>query len=482
MLCSPIRAAGLAVSLVPLLAAPVLAEDWSRFRGANGAGVSLSRGLPVEFGPGKNLDWAVDVPFGRSSPVFAGDRIFLTATEGGKLATLALDRASGKVLWRQALERSETAKLYHDNDSATPTPVTDGSNVYVLFHEAGVVSYDPAGRERWRHSLGPFRNFYGMSSSPVLAGDRLLVVCDQSIGSFVLALHKDTGQPLWRTDRPARRESYATPVLHPTASAPRELVVFGSRSVDAYDVATGKVAWTLDGVSSGPVASPLLAEGVLFVAGPDQEEEPLPPFAEVAAKHDTNRNSCLSGSEVEGTWMTEHFGYLDVDGSGCVSAEEWGVLGAEMGTDDWGVFAIQVERETGPPKVLWNYRKNVSYIPSPIVYENVFYMAKDGIVTSLDPRTGALHKRDRLGPEKMKVYASPVAGDGKVYFAGLEGQVAVVKAGPQWEVLGVNDLDEEIYATPAIVEGRLYVRTRGRLYSFSQGGKHPSPENAMLVR
>ncbi len=464
---------GLVVLLAPLLVAPVLAEDWSRFRGPNGAGVSTSRGLPVEFGPAKNVDWAVDVPFGRSSLAFAADRIFLTATEGGKLVTLALDRASGKLLWRQAVERSETAKLYHDNDSATPTPATDGSNVYVLFHEVGVVSYDAAGRERWRHPLGPFRNFYGVSASPVLAGDRLLVVCDQSVGSFVLALDKDTGKPLWRADRPARRESYATPVLYPTPSAPRELLVYGSRSVDAYDVATGKLVWTLGGVSAGPVSSPVLVDGRLFVAGMDQQEEPMPAFAEVATQHDANHDKCLSGSEVAGSWMEKHFGYLDVDGNGCVSAEEWGVLAGELGTDEWGVFAIQLEREPGPPKVLWNYRKNVSYIPSPVVYDGVFYMVKDSIVSSLDPRTGELHKRDRLGGEKMKVYASPVAADGKVYFAGLEGQVAVVKAGAQWEVLGVNDLDDEIWASPAIVDGHLYVRTKGKLFSFSEGaGNH----------
>jgi len=476
----PTGVAGFVVALAPLLVAPAVAEDWSRFRGPNGSGVSSSRGLPVEFGPGKNLDWAVDVPFGRSSPAFAGDRLFLTATEGGRLVTLALDRSSGKVLWRQALERGETAKLYHENDSATPTPATDGSNVYVLFHEAGIVSYDAAGRERWRHPLGPFRNFYGVSASPVLAGDRLLVVCDQSLGSYVLALDKDTGKPLWRADRPARRESYTTPVLHPTAYAPRELVVFGSRSIDAYDVATGEVAWTLGGVAAVPVASPLLADGLLFVTGTDQEEEPLPPFAEIAAKHDANRDACLTAGEVEGTWMTQHFGYLDVDGNACVSAEEWGVLDGELGTDDWGVFGIQLEREKGQPRLLWNYRKNVPYIPSPVVYDNVFYMVKDGIVSSLDPRTGALHKRDRLSGEKTKVYASPVAADGKVYFAGVEGQVAVVKAGPQWEVLAVNNLDEEIYASPAIVEGHLFVRTRGRLYSFSEGSKRPAPEDATL--
>ena len=164
------------------------ADDWPRFRGPNGSGVSDSGALPVEFGPEKNLDWAVDVSFGRSSPAIVGGRVFVTATDGGSLVIEALDQSSGETLWRQTVERSEKAALYHDNDSATPSPVADGSSVFVLFHEMGVVAFDAAsGEERWRHPLGPFRNFYGVSASPVLAGDRLLVVCDQALGSFVLA-------------------------------------------------------------------------------------------------------------------------------------------------------------------------------------------------------------------------------------------------------------------------------------------------------
>ncbi len=476
------RVAGMTVWLALTVALGSLsAEEWSRFRGPNGSGVSASSNLPVEFGPEQNVRWAVEVPFGRSSPAFGEDRIFLTATDGGSLVTLALERSSGQTVWRRTVERTETAELYSANDSATPTPVTDGSNVYVLFHEAGVVSYDAAGQERWHHPLGSFRNFYGVSASPVLAGERLLVLCEQAMGSFLLALDKDTGKVLWRAARPGRRESYTTPILYPAGDSPREVLVYGSQWIDAYDLETGEVAWSLGGVSAGPVASPVLDGGRLFVVGKDQEPEPLPPFSEIAGKHDKNGDACLTEAELEGSWMAPHLGWLDVDANGCLSAEDWAATDQEMGTEEWGAFAIELDGAEGKPTTLWNYRRNASYIPSPVVYDGVFYMVRDSIVSSLDAGTGAVHKRGRLARGKMKVYASPVAGDGKIYFASVEGRVAVVKADSQWEVLAVNDLEDEIYASPAIVAGRLYVRTRGRLYCFaaaspSATGPRPSSE------
>ena len=395
-------------------AAPVLAEDWSRFRGPNGAGVSPSRGLPVEFSSSKNVDWAVDVPFGRPLlSAFAGDRIFVTATEGGKLVTLALDRASGKVLWKQALERRETATLYHDNDSATPTPVTDGSNVYVLFHELGLVSYDSSGRERWRHPLGPFRIFYGVSASPVVAGDRVLLVCDQSVGSFVLALDKDTGKPLWRTDRPSRRESYTTPVLYPTVGTARGASSCTARaSLTPDDVATGGLAWTLPGVSSVPVSSPLVADGRLFVAGTDQQEEPLPSFAEIATKHDANNDSCLAPGEAgvvdEGPLRLPRRGRERLrDGRR--------VEGAQRGDDRRGVGRLRdrAGARAGPAEGPVELPQERALHPLAARLRERLLHGKDGIVTSLDPRTGAVHKRERLGGEKMKVYASPVRETGR---------------------------------------------------------------------
>jgi len=279
---------------VTTLSGPVLGQEWSRFRGPNGSGVSASTGLPVEFGPEKNLTWSVDVPFGRSSPVLAGDRIFLTAIDADAFTTLALDRASGKELWRREIERDRQSEMHQDTDSATPSPVTDGSNVFAFFQETGLVAYNARGDELWRLALGPFTNFYGMSASPVLAGDTLFLVCDQNGGSFLLAVDKDTGEQRWRQERPGRSLSYTTPILYPDAQHPRQLVILGDRWLDAYDLSSGESRWVLNGLGVGPVSSPVLSGDLLFVNAPDQAPEPPPPFSELAKEHDTDGDGVMT--------------------------------------------------------------------------------------------------------------------------------------------------------------------------------------------
>jgi len=456
----------LLLSLI-LFTLPLAAEDWSRFRGPNGSGTSSSIGLPVEFGPDKNKVWEADVPFGRSSPVIAGDRIFVSAVEDGRLVTMALDRRSGRTVWRSALERSRVDEYHHDTDSATTTPVTDGSNVYVFFQEFGLVSFDKNGTERWRLQLGPFRNFYGIAASPLLAGDTLIMLCDQAKGSFLVAVNKDSGKQQWRRNRPARLESYTTPILYPATGKPRAVIVSGSQWVDAFDLATGKNLWALGDVGAGPVSSPVLVEDMLFVNAPNHGEHGWPPFDGVLEEHDKDGNGELSRKEVEEAWLAKHYGWLDTDADGVISAEDWNTLGELVASDNWGVYAIRIPSGEGKPKIVWNYRKNVAEISSPIVHDGVFYMLQDGIVTSLDAKTGELLKRGRLGEGSPKVYASPVAADGKIYIGTLDGDMAVLEAGPTWSVLNTSDFGEEIWASPAIADGKIYVRTRGKLYSFA---------------
>jgi hypothetical protein len=254
------------------LAAAVLstgaAADWPRFRGPNGSGVSNSAGVPVEFGPSRHLVWKTPVPFGRSSPVLAGDRIFITASEGDALITMCLDRPSGRVIWRKDVMRTRVTPAYKLNDAASPTPVTDGTNVFVFFPDVGLISFGPDGAERWRLPLGPFDTFYGLGASPILVGDTLLLVCDARTNAFLIAVDAGSGRVRWRA---ARRETHfeghASPVVWEPKGEPPQIIVLGVNRIEAYDVATGERKWWLNGLAFLPVASPVVGPEVVIVRG-----------------------------------------------------------------------------------------------------------------------------------------------------------------------------------------------------------------------
>jgi outer membrane protein assembly factor BamB len=431
-------------------------------------------GLPTEFGPESNVAWRTAVPSGRSSPAVGDRQIFLTGIEGDKLLVLAIDRKDGGLAWHRELEKIHPAEFHRAADSSTSSPVTDGVNVYAFFHEAGLVSYDAAGKERWRKPLGPFRNHYSVAASPILAGDRLLMLCEQGAGSFLLALDKDSGEVLWRRERPQRLEAYTTPMLLDEGT----VVVSGSRWVDAYDPATGEVRWSLGGVGTGPISSPVADGELLFVNSVDMASEAPPAFSQLAAEHDADGDGELSSEEIADTWMKNHFPWINNDGEGGISAADWERHTRETVNDSWGAFGIRPAGAEGRPEIIWNYRQNVPYIPSPLVHDGVFYMVNNGIVTSLDPATGELLKRGRINRGSPKVHASPIAADGKLYIATLDGLVAVLSAGSDWQVLALNDLGEEIHATPAVAGNRLLVRTRGNLYAFAAGPAEPEPAAA----
>jgi len=451
---------------VLVMSIPAAAEDWTRFRGDNGVGTSASKGLPSEFGPDKNKIWESEVPFGRSSPVIAGDRIYLTATDDGKFVTMALDRATGKTLWSKSIKPARSDEFHTDTDSATTTPVTDGKNVYVFFQEFGLVAYDKNGKERWQYAMGPFRNFYSIAASPVLSGNMLYMQCDQIEGSFLVALDKNNGKEKWRSNRPGRLESYATPMLYPDSKKPEALIVFGSAWIDAYDPATGKILWAMSELPVGPISSPVAVGDTLYVSGPNHAENGWPPWEGIAKEHDKDSDGKLTREEIAEAWLIQHIGWLDRDGDDVITESDWTTLGNEVKTDHFGAYAIKLPKGEGEAEKIWNYRKNIPEISSPLVHDGVFYMADKGIVTSLDAKTGELIKRDRIAEGSPKIYASPVAADGKIFVGTLEGSMVVLSAKGEWETLSSVDLEEQIWATPAIADGKLYVRTRGKLYNF----------------
>src|SRR5436190_4485929 len=256
--------------LVSAFAAPADgpdAEGWSRFRGPNGSGVSDSTHLPSEFGPDRNVVWKTPLPFGHSSPALTRDRIFLTAARADNLVTICLDRQTGRILWEREAPRPREEKLDSRNGPAGPTPATDGANVYVFFADFGLISYDMDGRERWRLSLGPFNNLYGMGASPVLVDDVVVLVCDQNTGSFIIAAAQRDGRIRWKTARLEAHSGHSTPILYQPAGATRQIVVPGSFLLTAYDARSGEKVWWVRGLCFELKSTPVVSGDTLYING-----------------------------------------------------------------------------------------------------------------------------------------------------------------------------------------------------------------------
>src|SRR5215470_4160673 len=227
--------------LIALPLTSTASDEWSQFRGPNGSGVSETKGLPTEFGPTKNVVWKTELPAGHSSPVLTDDRIFVTAHTKEKLFVICLDRHTGKILWQREVPRAHEGRLQNVNGPASPSPVTDGTNVYVFFQDFGMISYDRAGKERWKLPLGPFNMFYGFGASPILVDNKVILPVDQdSPVSYLIAVDKDSGRVRWKVDRPAVISGYSTPIVYQPKQGPKQIVIPESFQLSAYSSEDGK--------------------------------------------------------------------------------------------------------------------------------------------------------------------------------------------------------------------------------------------------
>ena len=450
-------------------AAPVVTNEWLQFRGPNGSGVADTPTLPAQFGPTKNLVWKAAVPFGRSSPVITADRIFLTASEGDKLVTLALDRKTGKTLWRRDVVRPRHMPIYKRNDAASPSPVSDGKNVFAFFAELGLISYGPDGTERWRVPLGPFDSFYGMGGSPVLAGNTLLLVADQRANSFAIAVDTRNGKVLWKTAR-KNNESYSTPVIYTPKTGPAQLLVVGSHTLDAYSIDNGERLWWIKNIGTYPKGVPTVIGDMIYINAEGTEEPYIPPFEDTLKNYDKNKDERIQLEEYKADPFAEHFGWMDRNSDGYIDRAEYDFARIDTDPPEYGVSAIRLggSGDLTATNLVWRLMKHFPNIPSPLVYRDVMYLMKEGgIVTSVNPATGEVLKMGRTPQALEGYFASPVAADGKIFLVSETCKVTVLKAGAQLEVLAMNDLDEECWATPAIAGNSLIIRTRGSLYSFA---------------
>ena len=431
--------------------AALLGENWPAWRGPSGTSVSPDAGVPTEWSDDSNIAWKTRLRgMGVSSPIVWGDIVFVTYQIGrgtmrpGRHPSLvqgddplsagevplggsrpegeedtsatfvlaALDTADGELLWEHEMQaQGPLPEVHQKSNMASPSPVTDGELVYAWFGTGQLTAADMEGKPVWQRHLGQdysvFDISWGHGSSPALHKDLLILICFHKTASYLLALDKRTGEEVWKTDRETRATSYSTPGV---VEGPNgvEIIVNSSEGVEGYDAETGEKLWQFTEANRFPIPAPVHSNGVVY----------------------------LSRGYRSGPYLA-----LKTGGNGDI--EETHVR--------WHV-------DTGAP-----------YVSSLIHYQGLIYMANGmGIVTCVDTETGERVWQERMGG----VYsATPVAADGKIYFFSESGDALVLRAGREPEILARNKLSEHIIASPAIANGKLFVRSDVNLVAIGTGAE-----------
>lgn len=423
-----------------------------------GQGISEEKNLPEEWSATQNILWKTPIEGrGHSCPIIWGNRLFLTTSLEGPLVpdhkaakhigwhgeenyvhpdacgadhrwtmnVLCIDANSGKILWEKtAYEGTVYDDRNRKNTYASGTPVTDGTYVWTFFDAEGLYCYDFSGNLVWKTSLGPIaKGGMGYGMSPVLYEGLIILQCDQELGegSFIAALDKKTGKEVWRVARNNRR-SWATPLLVRSGDHV-ELIASGAESVIAYEPATGKEIWRCKGTISHPIPSAVTGHDMVFFSAGSQQK---------------------------------HAFAVKLGGKGDL---------------------------TETPYVVWQYEKGTAYVPSPIMYKDYLYLLTDkGLVTCIEGTTGKIMYEGGRVPVPATFTASPVAYEDKILLCSEDGDVFVLKAGPTHEILHTNSMQEPIYASPAISQGRIFIRGEKNLYCICTGDRPgvPATTNTIL--
>ena len=415
--------AAAAVLLAGLTAAAGVAagENWPHWRGPARTGVSTETGLPVTWGPDTNVAWKVEMPaWTGSTPIVWGERIFLNVADGENISLWCLDRDGGRTLWVRRLSGGD--RRLRKQNMSSPSPVTDGESVYVMTGTGWLTAFDFDGNQLWRRdiqaSYGRFGLNWGYASSPLLVDDALFVQVVHGMRtddpSYVLRLDRRTGETVWRVERPtdARRESpdsYTTPALLEYGGV-REIVITGGDVVTGHDPDTGRELWRADGLNPSDngayriIASPVVHGEMIYAP--------------------TRVRPLLA---------------LRAGGRGDVTTSH-----------------LVWKTENGPD------------VPTPVTDGRHFYVVNDqGIVWVLDAQTGEeIYGRRRLRPGTYS--ASPVLADGRVYVTSESGVTSVFRAGPEFELLAENDLDDYVLSSIAVSDGQIFLRTTGHLYAIGE--------------
>ena len=482
------------IACLPGLTFSCTAADWAQFRGANSAGHADATAVVTHFGPGKNERWNVPVASGHSSPCIIDDQIILTGAQKDKneLQIFSLDRSSGKSKWSYSIKVPTLERGHPSFSPASSTAVSDGERVIAYFGSYGVVCLDLKGKLQWEIKLPLTKSYSGNAVSPIIHDNKVILYRGNYIDHYLLAIDKRTGREVWKVENSERftpnMACAAVPIVHEN-----QLIVHAVRSIQSFNVDNGKLNWELK-CSTTATSTPVIAGDEVVVATWNQTgEEALhpdfPTFDELLANNDKDGDKLINRQEIpklfyfhrsEGTEAPNNgypfqFAHADSNKDGKIARAEWQrVLDKEknrqQGYVEHGLIAVPL-KSTGRVSETDIRRietQGIPEVPSPIHADGLIYMVKNGgLLTCVDLKQGKRLFRMRTGGSGTH-YASPVIADGKLYTTSGDGTITVLELGTSRKVLATNAMEDFVYATPAIVDGVIYVRTHSRLYAFAE--------------
>ena len=474
--------------------ADVLCAEWPQFRGPNSSGIAIGAPSPVEFGPGKNELWRLPLESGHSSPCVAGDAIFVTTydKELKKLAVVCIDRFKGEIRWQNDVPTDHIEKGHPSFNPASSSPTTDGERVVAYFGSFGLVCFDMDGVKMWEFKMPLTKSFAGNATSPAIFGDRVILYRGNHVDHFLLAVDKLTGKEIWRVPQQERFTSEMSCTACPILSGDK-LIIHSARSVQAIDISNGKQIWFTKCATTA-TSTPVLAGNEVVVAAWNKMGEPelrpeVPGFDQMIDEYDQDGDKMLSRNEFPTLWLfhrpqgaeapmnggTISFGWADHNRDREIAANEWPQLiqrveGFRSRYDTHGILAIQINSNglVAERKLRTLSTRGIPEVPSPLYHKGYIYFVKNGgLLTCLELKTGKPVYQERTKGQGTH-YASPLIADDKLYTFSGEGRISVLTLGPDPEILSINDMADLVYATPAIVDGTIYVRTHSTLFAFRE--------------
>jgi outer membrane protein assembly factor BamB len=460
-----------------LFASICLAEsNWPQFRGEGGLGIG-SGSPPVAFSAEKNMKWQVEVPHGHSSPCVWNDKIALTGLAEGKLVTFCGNKADGRELWRVVAPAAKVEAAHRIGSPAAPTCCTDGERLIAYFGSYGVLAYDWSGKELWKKPLPAPVVEFGTSASPIIADGKVILVADQDVGSYMMALDVKTGAEVWRVDRSEFRRGFSTPFIWKHGGE-QELIVSGSLWTRSYDLKDGRQRWSAAGMSRVSNTSPIGTEEMLLVCGwnvggDEDDRVEMEAHDTFLAAQDKDKNGLLIEDEFPEGPLQDRFTIIDADKDGQVTKDEYDAMRAMFAKAENQLCAIKPggSGDITATHVAWSQTKQLPYVFTPVVANGrVFTVKGGGLASAYEVKSGSpIYQGERLEAASGEYYASAVTADNRVYVVSQRGVVSVLDAtSDKLNVLARNDLKAPVFASPAIVDGVIYIRTDKRLMAFGE--------------